>query len=429
METGKNRIAPIIDLMFGLWNKADRDFKSKEARKAFRDTCMAVLRDELESAPHCDEGVSHDSPAWASQVAYEDCSSVKSAMETLSSSAVSTAGFYYDPEDSDSSAAEQLIRSLRRRKINPATDRRFKANKSAREREVQIRNLAQARQAVRAEPSVVAPDEEPSPPPPEPTPAVPDDSSDGSDAIQTDAEQMGDAQFMARREKNSKPQVVPIPPLPRDYRKENEWIRQNIKSPDMLYTYVRKKTGGGVIWSGGLRKFFDSNDFWEFAFDTLSCGGWCDSENNKPISNVAKYITKSTIGEFVRHERSKYSIFDGKFQSGKELLEYIEMHCHMMDMKYRTEEYAEWFVHQMNEVGWRYTNGSTINNLPKAIAENFSKFEEWRATNRENLVGLNPSQYGETLRIQQAVENGEWKPMANGKFRATDLLKLVASKK
>lgn len=438
MRKGTSQLTlPVIDLMLGLWRRADRDFKSKAARKAFRDTCSAVLRGELVDFPEPPEDTDRESSAWAAYVAAEDCKSVQGAIESIENvakanrivaAAMPTAAT--DESDSDEDIEMVLPYSSyrfikRRRMADPSKDRRFKRNKT----EVEIERQKQLLDDARAK-SVAVMDEKRGYSlldyGPEQTV-----EQEGPQEETSSHEEKGEPSgvgYMERRKKNCAPVKVAIPPLPKDYRMENEWVQNNIKSPDMLYSYVLKKTGEGVTWSGGLRKFFNSNDFWEFAFDTLSSGGWKDSETNKPISNISKYITKATIGEYVRHERTKYSIFDGKFKTGKELLDYIEMHCPAMDAKYRTEEYAEWFLHQMNDIGWRFNNGATINNLPKAMSDKFDAFLEWCKNNSANLEGLNPNQYGETLRIQKAIERGEWKPTADGKFRAIDLLKIAQKK-
>lgn len=426
-----NFTTPLIDLIMGLWRRADRDFGTKVARKAFRETCAAVLSGKISTVPEPPEETSHDSPEWARFVAAEDCKSVKPAIDNLGKVAKMNSlivGSMMEPA-MDESDSEDEIKALapyaqyriakKRRRADPSTDRRYKANKTDEERERQRQTLDDARAK-----SVEVLAEKRGYPLYDLDPDEPEAMEDPEEL----EEDSGDVSYMERRKKNSAPVRVPIPPLPRDYRLENEWIKQNIKSPDMLYSYVVKKTGGGITWSGGLRKFFNSNDFWEFAFDTLSSGGWNDSETNKPICNVAKYITKATIGEYVRHERTKHSIFEGKFKTGKELLDYIEMNCSSMDVKYRTEEYAEWFLQQMNDVGWRFNNGATINNLPKAMADRFDAFQEWCKNNGSLLTGLNANQYGETLRIQKAIERGEWKPTADGKFRAIDLLKFAQKK-
>lgn len=435
MNESRDITAPIVDLMLGLWRRADRDFSTKVARKAFRDTCAAVLKGAVTQISEPAEDTPTDSPEWARFVAAEDCRSVKSAIDNIAAMARASrliggvmSGLPVDDCESDADlemlsqfTPYKLVR--RRRKSNPMTDRRYKKNKTEEELERQKRTLDEARVKSVAKMDDIRGyslrdfemEEETEPA---------QGHTEQESASEVDDE-VSTVEYLERRKKNSKPKMVPLPPLPRDYRCENEWVKTNIKSPDMLYSYVAKKTGGGVTWSGGLRKFFDSNDFWEFAFDTLSSGGWCDSESNKPISNIGKYITKSTIGEYVRHERSKYSIFDGKFKTHKDLLDYIEMHCSTMDAKYRSEEYASWFLQQMTDVGWRFNNGSTINNLPKAMSENFAKFQEWCKKNGGALEGLNASQYGETLKIHKAIEKGQWKPNANGKFSALDLKKFL----
>lgn len=411
-DKGKKIVGSIVDLMIGLWRRGDRDFSSKAARDAFRETCASVLFGEDVTIVKPLDGTSKDSPEWASYVAASDCYSLETMIETISNYVEETViGGIISPEDesdSDSSDSNRnVFRRRRVRSINPSTDKRFKSNKTKEQLDKMNESLANAR--VKASEVLEA-------------------NRASSPSVQSTCEASEDSseiEYESKRERNSRPKNVPLPPLPMDYRLENEWIKNNIKSPDMLYSYVRKKAGDGIRWSSGLRKYFESNDFWEFAFDTLSSGGWHDSENNRPISNVSKYITKATIEEYVRHEATKHSRFEGRFKTGKELLEYVQVHCAGIADYVKTEEYCSWFLQRMNEIGWRWNNGSTINNLPGQMTKMYDEFNGWRKINERNIVGLNPDQIGDTARLHRAIERGEWKPRANGKFSAMDLKGLL----
>lgn len=427
-QKSKEIITPIIDLLMGLWRRADRDYDKKGARRAFRETCYEVIRGNTLEIAEPNEDTPHDSPIWARYVAACDCKGVGEILEGIASIIAESRNTYIDNDDSDSDDGpydEFLSGNRKKRQTNPTTDRRFKANKSVAERRKMQRDLKYARgkaievfEANRGN-TIPLPDE-----------------IDDSEPYQTqeefhntfipeESDISSDIEYQEKRPKNSRPQMVSLPPLPTDYRMENEWVKKYIKSPDMLYTYVRRKSGDGIRWSSGMRKFYENNDFWEFAFDTLSCGGWNDSINNRPISNVARYITKVIIEEFSRHEASKHSRFEGKFKTGRELLEYIETHCRGMKNEYKTEEYCEWFLQKMNDIGWRWNNGSTINNIPSQMTKMFDEFRDWRTKNERNLVGLNPNQIGDMARVHRAIERGEWKPRANGKFCAMDLKGLL----
>ena len=409
-EEQKNIFHPLLDLLDGLWRRADRDFPSRKSRDAFRETCFAVLRGKSIMGIEPDENTPRDSEEWAKFVAACDCKGFGSILASMSDLVIEKAkAEAMCIDDSDSSTLGSISEDIRlsdiqraTKRINQQTDRRFKANQTAEQRAQQRKNLEYAR--AKAEEVRMAAREY---------------------AEDVSSSESSDVEYTEKRKKNSRPNKVPLPDLPVDYKKENEWVRKNIKSPDMLYSYVRAKAGDGIRWSSGMRKYFDNNDFWEFAFDTLSSGGWCDSEFNRPICNVSKYITKVIIDEFSRHEASKHSRFEGKFKNGAELLEYIKVHCSGIRPELQTEAYCSWFLQRMNDIGWRWNNGSTINNIPGQMAKLFDEFKQWCATNKSSLVGLNDNQYGETLRIQSAIASGEWKPRANGKFSALDLKKYL----
>lgn len=430
---GQQIIFPVVDLLMGLWRRSDREFDKNGARRAFRETCYAVLRGETIEVAEPSEDTPHDSPEWARYVAACDCKGIGELLEGVSEAITESSRSYVISDDSDSDAETVegffpcRIRRKKRQKINPATDRRFKANKTATQITKMHKDLEYARgkatEVFEANRGITIPL-------PEESSSTESDASLVQEKTATTVTEdvsdiSSDVEYQEKRPKNSRPQIVPIPPLPTDYRMENEWIKKHIKSPDMLYTYVRKKSGDGIRWSSGMRKYFENNDFWEFAFDTLSSGGWHDSEYNRPINNVSKYITKVTIEEFSRHEATKHSRFEGKFKNGKELLEYVEIHCYGMNNEYRTEEYCEWFLQRMNDIGWRWNNGSTINNIPAQMSKMYEEFKEWRRINERNLAGLNANQIGDTARVHRAIERGEWKPRANGKFSAMDLKGLL----
>lgn len=430
---GQKIISPIVDLVMGLWRRSDRDFDKKGARRAFRETCYAVLRGETIESAEPSESTPHDSPEWARYIAASDCKGIRELIEGVSEiiSARTMSCVISEDSDSDTETVEGFfpcsIRRKKRKTLNPSTDRRFKANKTA----VQITKMQKDLEYARGKAAeVFEANRGITIPLPEDASSTESDTSceqgmapahGTEDAVEISS----NVEYQEKRPKNSRPQIVPIPPLPMDYRMENEWIKKHIKSPDMLYTYVRRKSGDGIHWSNGMRKYFESNDFWEFAFDTLSSGGWHDSEYNRPINNVAKYITKVTIEEFSRHEATKHSRFEGKFKDGKELLEYVETHCRGMNSEYRTEEYCEWFLQRMNDIGWRWNNGATINNISAQMSKMYDEFKDWRRDNERNLAGLNPNQIGDTARVHRAIERGEWKPRANGKFSAMDLKGLL----
>lgn len=434
VKKGQSIIEPVVDLVVGLWRRADRDFAKKGARDAFRETCSAVLRGEIpEEVVVPSESTPRDSAEWAQYVAYCDCAGLRTMLESMSDMVSDDSGQILlqggDESDSDADSFEGFLPlpyRIKRRKprmLNPATDKRFKVNKTAAQIEQMQKRLEQARvkatEVLDANRGVVPAQEQ------QDSITESDGSSSPDDSSTVPSDESSDIEYLAKRPKNSRPKKVPLPPLPMDYRMENEWIKNNIKSPDMLYSYVRMKSGDGIRWSSGMRKYFESNDFWEFAFDTLSCGGWHDSEHNRPICNVSKYITKVTIEEYSRHEATKHSRFEGRFKTGRELLDYIQLSCSGMRDELKTEEYCSWFLQKMNDCGWRWNNGSTINNIPGMMSQMYKDFTAWCEKNDQNLTGLNPSQYGETLRIQNAIERGDWKPRENGKFCAMDLLKLA----
>ena len=437
-------IEPVLDLVMGLWKRSDRDFPKRAARNAFRETCYAVLRGEEVNITEPGEEVSHDSAEWARYVAASDCHGLGALLSNISESDDSMSNDYgfLGMEDSDSPADFDNnnlgIYKVKRRKmqrVNPATDRRFKTNKTRDQIEKMQKNLEQARvkanEVFEAHKGIV-PETIDIPKEESHSNAIMDsaDEPPQTESISTTpiTEESTGIEYMEKRGKNSRPQIVPLPRLPMDYRLENEWIKNNIKSPDMLYSYVRMKAGDGIKWSSGLRKFYESNDFWEFAFDTLSCGGWHDSEHNRPICNVSKYITKVVIEEYSRHEATKHSRFEGKFESGAALLDYVKTSCSGIREELLTEEYCSWFLQKMNDCGWRWNNGATINNIPGQMSRLYDEFTEWCKNNSSSLAGLNANQYGETLRIQSAIESGAWKPRANGKFCAMDLLKIAKKK-
>ena len=430
-KRGQSIIEPVVDLVVGLWRRADRDFAKKGARDAFRETCSAVLRGEIpEEIEVPSEDTPRDSAEWAQYVAYSDCAGLRTMLESISDMVSDGDGQIFihgDESDSDTDSFEGFvplpcrIKRCKPRMLNPATDKRFKVNKTPEQIEHMHKTLEHARvkasevlDASRGISFQCQADSD----------MESDCNSSQQEPTAVQSDESSDIEYLAKRPKNSRPKKVPLPPLPTDYRMENEWIKNNIKSPDMLYSYVRMKSGDGIRWSSGMRKYFESNDFWEFAFDTLSCGGWHDSEHNRPICNVSKYITKVTIEEYSRHEATKHSRFEGKFKTGKELLDYVQLSCSGMREELKTEEYCSWFLQKMNDCGWRWNNGSTINNIPGMMSQMYKEFTEWCEKNGQNLTGLNPSQYGETLRIQNAIERGDWKPRENGKFCAMDLLKL-----
>lgn len=433
MQKGKDIILSVIDLLDGLWKRSDRDFTKRAARKAFRETCLSLLRGELVEVDEPSDDCPRDSVEWARYVAVSDYEGLGKFLDkTMSMGAVYCAPIgqqYSDESDSDDEEPFGFVPFVlrgrkKKRMLDPSKDKRFKANKS----EEQISKMAKDLEFARTKATEVFEANRGL----TPTQAVEQEEENIKKELEVKQEELteesSDVVYGSKRKRNSQPVKVPLPPLPTDYRLENDWVKKNIKSPDMLYSYVRAKAGDGIRWSSGLRRYYESNDFWEFAFDTLSCGGWCDSETNKPICNVAKYITKATIGEFERHEASKHSRFEGKFKSGMELLEYIQVHCGGLSEEVQTEEYCSWFLQKMNEIGWRWSNGSTINNIPGQMTKMLPDFKEWCKSNAENLAGLNPNQYGETLRIQNAIANGDWKPRENGKFCAMDLLKLAKPK-
>lgn len=423
MSKDQSTTLAIVDLVFGLWRRADRDYSSKSARKAFRETCHRILSGEGITVLVPKEDTPCDSAEWAAYVAACDCPALKDMLDRLFEMEKERQAYlksiaYASLEDSDSDDTFDLPfpiwrRAKRKRTLNPDSDKRFKTNKTSTEIEQQKRQLTEAR-SMKAEPvateEVVLPEE--------PQPEV-------SSLESSPKSEESSVAYMEKRKKRSKPKKVPIPPLPSDYTKENEWVKENIKSPDMLYSYVLMKTGNGIMLSAGMRKYWENNDFWEFAFDTLASGGWRDSEHNRPIENISKYITKATIGEFERHEATKRSRFEGKFKNGKELLDYINLCCSSVRKELRTEEYCEWFLQKMNDMGWRWGNGATINNIPGEMSRNFPEFQEWQVKNRDHLAGLTPDQYGATVRIHKALEKGEIKPKANGKYSAMDLKKYL----
>lgn len=110
---------------------------------------------------------------------------------------------------------------------------------------------------------------------------------------------------MNRNKTEQTPVLIILPPLPSDYKEENEWVRKNIKNLHGLYTYVYKKTSGWITWGEWLRDICSRYDFWDFAYDTISSNGWCDKETKKPISNISKYISAFIIKEFLGNQKIK----------------------------------------------------------------------------------------------------------------------------
>lgn len=434
-----NIIEPIVDLVMGLWQRSDRDFNKKSSRDAFRSVCCKILKGEDIEVEEPNEDTPKDSVDWARYVAASDCKSLAilvSNMTTLLNRSTQRVYFCGDESDSDSEYYEGMMpfsygfKRRRKNKVNPSTDRRFKANKTQEQIEKQNKALALARENARQSSYLASGLSAPESVEPlqkvDTNPKV-DESGNNETLVQSEVEPVtqGDISYMPKRKKNSKPIMVPLPPLPTNYQEEHKWVKENIKTPDMLYSYVRKKSGDGILWSSGMRKYFDNNDFWEFAFDTLSCGGWCDSESNRPIFNIAKYITKVTIGEFDRHEASKHSRFEGKFKTGKDLLDYLSIHVLNIKPEFKEEGFCDWFVQKMNEVSWRWNNGTTINNIAGQMSRMYNDYQIWKTENAENLAGLNESQYGVAARIHKAIVTGEWKPQANGKYSAMDMKKFL----
>lgn len=405
----------IIDIVQSLWQRAESDYTDPQQRIDFLNTCFSILRgDEVPSIP------SHTEDKFRPKIAaIRDCGAIRQLIEksfNFVDSQIEAMAYRYDFESDDSGTGISTARiSRRRRSINPDTDKRFRANKTPEQIAKMENNLAKARKLYDSSSDVKSTVKQINI---VPATEVADDDLDLSPSDSSDS-------YAEKRSRNSHPRKVALPELPVDYKQENEWIKANIKNPDMLYSYVRKKAGDGIRWSSGLRKYFESNDFWEFAFDTLSSGGWHDSEHNRPISNVSKYITKVIIEEYSRHEATKNSRFDGKFKTGKELLEYIEVHCHSMNSDYKQEEYCEWFLQRMNDMGWRWNSGVPINNIPGQMSKMYDEYKDWCKENQRNLVGLTPAQIGDASRVYSAIQKGEWKPRANGKFSALDLKGII----
>ena len=111
-STGTKIITPVIDLIMGLWRRSDRDFDKKGARRAFRETCYAVLRGEVLEIPEPSEDTPHDSPAWARYVAACDCKGISALLDGISDAITASSRQYLISDDSDSDA--ETVRRNRR---------------------------------------------------------------------------------------------------------------------------------------------------------------------------------------------------------------------------------------------------------------------------------------------------------------------------
>lgn len=412
------------ELCLQVYSRANDDFSQPEARDKFFRTALAVLKGDKVRAPRPADTSSRDSAPWAAYLAVRDYTGLSAVFNAAATGAVTTCSQDRYDDDSDSSDFSWDATSGRTPSRPPVHPRMMDAdgnplvwdrslgryrplkphpNKGNIEK---MRSLSE--QGVRTRMNLM------------------DESlADASSAEESEPEAVS---FMERRAKGSKPKLVPIPKIP-SYDKENEFIRTHIKSSDMLYSYVVQKTGGGVRLSAGLRKYFESNDFWEFAFDTLCAGGWCDSATNRPIANIAKYLTKVIIEEYVAHEATKHSRFENKFKDAAALAEWIHFNYHGEKKDEMSKpEFCAWFLNTMNDCGWRDFKGRPINSIPMELTKQYEKFLEWSKENKDMTVGLNPDQYEHLLNAQRAKSAGKIKPGADGKYSWQDLQKAMLGK-
>jgi len=403
-----------------VYTRSNDDFSNQEAKSKFFMTALDAILGKKVRVARPDDSISRDSVQWAVYVAQRDYSGLGEVFEAAvkPSAARERPSWSHDfQDDGDSSAGsedEDDSESVRTRK--PSHPRRIgedggtevwdksiggyrpikpHPNKGQSDRMKTLGVLGVKQRQWISDESSSAPDE--------------------SEAIS----------FTERRAKGSKPNLVPIPKIP-SYDKENEYIRMHIKSSDMLYSYVVQKTGGGVRLSAGLRKYFDSNDFWEFAFDTLCAGGWCDSATNRPIANIAKYITKVIIEEYTTHEATKHSRFENKFKGADDLSEWIGFNYHgEKKEEIQKPEFCAWFLKTMNDCGWRDFKGRPINSIPLELTKQYEKFVEWARDNQGMTTGINPDQYEHLMNAQRAKSEGKIKPGADGKYSWQDLQKAM----
>lgn len=412
------------ELCLQVYSRANDDFSQPEARDKFFRTAIAVLKGDKVRATRPADSVPRDSSPWAAYIAVRDYSGLGEVFDASvrERGLPSVQNRWDDDSDSSDSPWENPVGGQPTRPPvhprmmdengNPLVwDRSIGAyrpmkphpNKGNSEK---MKTLSEHGVRMRLNGA---------------------DESSSEDSSDKESEPAA-VSFMERRAKGSKPHLVPIPKIP-SYDKENEYIRAHIKSSDMLYSYVVQKAGGGVRLSAGLRKYFESNDFWEFAFDTLCAGGWCDSATNRPIANISKYLTKVIIEEYVAHEATKHSRFENKFKNAAELAEWIHFNYHgERKDEISKPEFCAWFLNTMNDCGWRDFKGRPINSIPMELTKQYEKYLAWSRENKDMTVGLNPDQYEHLLNAQRAKSEGKIKPGADGKYSWQDLQKAMLGK-
>lgn len=400
------------------YNRSREDFSAEEARDAFFKTALSAMRGECTAVAKPDRSTSRDSIEWATYVAARDYSNIGEVF-VLAERQDKSVEDRWDSDDSSSDGwQDDFLKAKPRRPSHPRyiddngnvfvwdyKEKGYRPIKPHPNKGNAAKMKALSEQGVNTRKGL-------------------DDPTTSADDMTT-PDESDSISYMERRKKGSRPNKVKIPPIP-SYDKENEYIRENIKNSDMLYSYVCQKTGGGVRLSAGLRKYFENNDFWEFAFDTLCAGGWCDSATNRPIANIAKYLTKVIIEEYVAHEATKHSRFENKFKSAEELVEWLHFNYNgEKKEEMSTPEFCAWFLKTMNDCGWRDYKGRPINSIPMELTKQYEKYTEWAKENRELTIGINPNQYEHLMNAQKAKMEGKIKPGANGKYSWKDLQKAM----
>lgn len=407
-----------IALCKAAYERGKEDFSDPEAREAFFLTAMDAMSGKGVAAVKPSRKTSRDSVEWARYVAARDYSGIGDVFVLSGIGERQTAEETdWSDDSSESEWQDDFLRAKPRRR--PSHPRYIDENG-----EVFVWDAkAKAYRPIKPHPNKG--NTEKMKQMSEQGVLVRQGYDDSSAQEEAPLEEPDTISYMERRKKGCKPQKVKIPPIP-SYDKENEYIRENIKNSDMLYSYVCMKTGGGVRLSAGLRKYFDSNDFWEFAYDTLCAGGWCDSATNRPIANIAKYITKVIIEEYVAHEATKHSRFENKWKTPEELSEWIHFNYNGEKKdEIAKPEFCAWFLNTMNDCGWRDYKGRPINSIPMELTKQYEKYVEWARANQDMTIGLNPDQYVHLMNAQKAKAEGKIKPQSNGKYSWQDLQKAM----
>ena len=80
---GREILTPVLDLIMGLWQRADRDFKNKQSREAFRAICYAEILGENVNIPEPSANEPRDSVEWARYVASTDYKGIGKIIEGM----------------------------------------------------------------------------------------------------------------------------------------------------------------------------------------------------------------------------------------------------------------------------------------------------------------------------------------------------------